>query len=77
MPAAQSPPSEYQGRLNDRRKKYTYKTLEVNGQKYHRTFYLNPPRKGFERKGIKVSFKAGGALGYRGEKINDLIQRML
>jgi len=40
-------------------------------------FRLSPPRGGFERKGIKVSFKSGGALGYRGEKINDLIKRML
>lgn len=40
-------------------------------------FHLHPPRKGFERKGIKVPFRAGGALGYRGTKINDLIKRML
>ena len=38
---------------------------------------LSPPRKGYGRKGIKVSFKAGGALGYRGDKINDLVKRML
>jgi large subunit ribosomal protein L30 len=36
---------------------------------------LHPPRKGYE--GIKRSFAAGGALGYRGKKINDLLQRML
>jgi len=53
------------------------KGLEVNGKKYKRFFALHPPRKGFERKGIKTSFKAGGALGYRGEKINDLLKRML
>ncbi|MBU0536681.1 MAG: uL30 family ribosomal protein [Nanoarchaeota archaeon] len=40
-------------------------------------FRLQPPRKGFGRKGIKQPFNKGGALGYRGEKINDLIQRML
>jgi large subunit ribosomal protein L30 len=40
-------------------------------------FRLNPPRKGFERGGIKKPFTQGGALGYRGEKINDLIKRML
>lgn len=40
-------------------------------------FRLSPPRKGFERKGIKVQFSQGGALGYRKEKINELIQRML
>jgi large subunit ribosomal protein L30 len=37
-------------------------------------FRLHPPRKGYE--GIKRSFKEGGALGYRGEKINLLIRRM-
>lgn len=40
-------------------------------------FRLAPPRKGFERKGIKVQFSVGGALSYRGEKINDLIRRMV
>lgn len=40
-------------------------------------FELAPPIKGFERKGIKKSYQAGGALGYRGDKINDLIKRML
>ncbi|PIN86546.1 50S ribosomal protein L30 [Candidatus Woesearchaeota archaeon CG10_big_fil_rev_8_21_14_0_10_44_13] len=40
-------------------------------------FRLNAPRKGFGRKGIKVFFNKRGALGYRGEKINDLIMRML
>ncbi len=40
-------------------------------------FRLHPPRKGFERKGIKTSFANGGALGYRGTKINDLIMRMM
>ena len=38
---------------------------------------LQPPRKGFGRKGIKLPFKVGGALGYRGAKINDLIKRMV
>ncbi len=37
-------------------------------------FRLHPPRKGYE--GIKRSFTEGGALGYRGEKINQLIRRM-
>lgn len=40
-------------------------------------FRLLPPVKGFERKGTKQPFSLGGALGYRKEKINDLIQRML
>ena len=40
-------------------------------------FRLSPPRKGFGRKGIKKSFADGGALGYRGDKINDLVKRMI
>ncbi|AAL81927.1 50S ribosomal protein L30 [Pyrococcus furiosus DSM 3638] len=39
-------------------------------------FRLHPPRGGF-RGSKKRSFKEGGALGYRGEKINELIERML
>lgn len=38
-------------------------------------FRLHPPLKGYE--GIKRTFKVGGALGYRGEAINDLIIKML
>ncbi|MAG52940.1 MAG: 50S ribosomal protein L30 [Nanoarchaeota archaeon] len=40
-------------------------------------FRLGMPRKGFGRKGIKVPYSLGGALGYRKEKINELISRML
>jgi large subunit ribosomal protein L30 len=36
---------------------------------------LHPPRKGYE--GVKRSFTAGGALGYRGDAINALIDRMI
>jgi large subunit ribosomal protein L30 len=44
----------------------------------HKTLIrLNPPAKGFARKGIKLGFKQGGALGYRGDKINVLLERML
>jgi len=38
-------------------------------------FRLHPPIKGYE--GNKRSFRNGGALGYRGKEINDLINRML
>lgn len=38
-------------------------------------FRLHPPIKGFE--GNKRSYKNGGALGYRAEAINDLVNRML
>jgi len=44
-----------------------------NGRKY---FSLHPPIGGFERKGTKKSFKEGGALGDRGDKISNLIKRM-
>ncbi len=40
-------------------------------------FRLSPPKKGFERKGIKAPFSQGGVLGYRKEKINELIMRMV
>ncbi len=40
-------------------------------------FRLTPPRGGFDKKGIKKQYSLGGALGYRGEKINDLVRRML
>ncbi len=35
---------------------------------------MHPPRRGYEC--IKQSFAVGGALGYRGEKVNELIKRM-
>lgn len=54
------------------------KTKDKDGKEVMKKFFrLSPPRKGFERKGIKVSFKAGGALGYRDTKINDIIKRMV
>lgn len=42
-----------------------------------KTFYLCPPKKGWELKGIKKAYKHGGALGYRGKEINKLIMRMV
>ena len=38
-------------------------------------FRLHPPRKGYE--GIRFSYNEGGSLGYRGEKIKDLVKRMV
>lgn len=59
------------GELDDE----TAKALqEKKGKPYYR---LNNPRKGFGRKGIKVPFLKGGALGDRKEKINELIKRMI
>jgi len=40
-------------------------------------FRLRPPSKGFERKGIKKPYTEGGALGYRGDAINELLKRMI
>jgi len=39
-------------------------------------FKLHPPTKGFKGK-IKKGYSMGGELGYRGEKINELIKRMV
>jgi len=61
----------------------TLKTLlEKRGEKRDEKrlkpfFRLAPPVGGFERKGIKVPFSQGGALGYRGENINTLIKKMI
>ena len=68
---------ESYGQAADRKNLYQYRYLEKNGKKYKRYFRLNPPRKGFGRKGVKQPFVRGGALGYRGDKINDLLKRML
>lgn len=38
-------------------------------------FRLHPPLRGYE--GIKHPYSAGGALGYRGDEINILVDRML
>jgi len=50
-----------------------YKMRDIEGAKA--VFRLHPPAKGYE--GIKRSYRNGGALGYRGEAINELIARML
>jgi large subunit ribosomal protein L30 len=55
--------------------KGTKSLKEVPGIKPY--FRLMPPAKGFERQGIKKPFSMGGALGYRKENINKLIQRMM
>ena len=39
-------------------------------------FRLHPPSRGFKGK-IKKSYGMGGELGYRGEKINELVKRMV
>lgn len=67
--------SEETLKLLEKRKE---KTKDKKGKVIEKKFFrLNPPKKGFGRKGIKKSFREKGALGYRGLKINDLIKRMV
>jgi large subunit ribosomal protein L30 len=57
-----------QALLSGETKMKEFKTLKP-------VFRLSPPKKGFE--GVKRAYSVGGALGYRGNKINALIRRML
>ena len=57
-----------QALLSGETKMKEFKTLKP-------VFRLSPPKKGYE--GVKRAFTVGGALGYRGDKINQLIRRML
>ena len=70
---------EYKGPTEDKSKKINYsnKFIEFNGKKLKHVFRLNPPKGGFEKKGIKTSYAAGGALGYRGQDINVLLKKMI
>jgi large subunit ribosomal protein L30 len=51
--------------------------LKSKRDKGKKWFSLNSPKGGFERKGIKTPHTRGGALGYRKDKINDLIKKMI
>lgn len=69
---------EYKGPETDRKKKIKYnRFLVTDGKKIKRFFRLNSPKKGYGNKGTKEVFSNGGALGYRRDKINDLIERMI
>ena len=69
---------EFKERVSDKQGKIQYtKFIEIDGKRIKKFFRLNSPKKGYGRKGIKVSFVNSGALGYRGKEINDLIRRML
>ncbi|MFQ6124284.1 MAG: 50S ribosomal protein L30 [Candidatus Heimdallarchaeota archaeon] len=46
---------------------------EIKGLKP--VFRLNPPRKGYS--GVKNAYTKGGALGYRGKAINELLRQMI
>lgn len=53
----------------------TLKKLE--GSKKGTAIRLKPPKKGMWRKGIKHPFQTKGSHGYCGEKINELLVRMV
>jgi large subunit ribosomal protein L30 len=55
----------------------TIQALKARTEHLPNVYRLNPPKKGFGRKGIKQPFVKSGALGDRKEKINDLIVRMI
>ena len=65
-------------RLNDKEAKAVIDALKAKGkvpEGVKPVFRLNPPSKGFDN-GIKHHFP-DGELGYRGEKINELLLRMI
>ena len=69
---------QFKGRQADSKGKIAYNDFFVFGNiKYKKFFRLNAPRKGFGRKGVKHPFTSGGALGYRGTAISELIRRMI
>lgn len=69
---------KFKGRETDSKGKIKYNDfMIVDNKKIKKYFRLNAPKKGFGIKGIKYSFQEGGALGYRGNAINDLIKRMI
>ncbi len=69
---------EFKGRETDSMGKIKYNDfIVINNKKIKKYFRLNPPKKGFGRKGIKHTYRNGGALGYRGAAINELVKRMI
>ncbi len=57
--------------------KLTAKEVSLKELEIKPVFRLSPPKKGFERAGIKKAFSAGGVLGYRATEINKLISKMI
>ncbi len=51
--------------------------LKINDINLKPVFRLKPPTKGYDREGIKKTFKEGGVLGYRADHINKLLLRMI
>ena len=60
------------GKVNEE----TIKLLSKQRALKEKTYVLHPPRKGWERKGIKTAYTIGGALGLR-DNMDDLIKKML
>lgn len=50
---------------------------QISNAQKDNAFRLNPPKGGYERKGVKKPFSSGGALGFRKNEINKLIKKML
>lgn len=48
---------------------------DLEDAKIRPVFRLHPPRKGYQN--IKKTYKETGSLGYRGDKISDIIKKML
>jgi len=55
----------------------TIKELDSKREKKNNHYALPPPKGGFERNGTKKPYTTHGALGYRGDKINDLLKKMM
>ncbi|MFA6073545.1 MAG: uL30 family ribosomal protein [Candidatus Woesearchaeota archaeon] len=55
----------------------TLQELDSKRKKQNNHYALPPPRGGFERMGTKTPYTTKGALGYRGDKMNDLIKKMI
>ncbi|MBW3013138.1 uL30 family ribosomal protein [Candidatus Woesearchaeota archaeon] len=54
----------------------TIKMLEKKNKIGEKTYKLDPPKGGFERKGIKMPYGKGGALGQR-DNMDNLIKKMI
>lgn len=55
----------------------TIEALQDEREESNNHYNLHPPRGGFRQGGIKKHYNDNGALGYRGEAINDLIHKMI
>lgn len=56
---------------------FNFKANKSNFPQLKPVFRLSPPRKGYEKRGIKHPYGDKGTLGYRGDAINNLLKRMV